>query len=103
MSPGSLNSNLAKIINGGLQAGQVTGISLEANAQTEVTVNIPVGYNSGNDYIAVANLEFYGSANQFSSVLIRNKYGSSFTCRIHYTGTTAITSAALNWMTMKIV
>lgn len=86
---------------GKIQRGQVTGITL-VQGQTEVTVTLPESYNSGNEYVAVANLLFYGGASLFSAVLIRQQYASTFVCRIYNTNTADITGATLNWITMSI-
>ena len=93
----ALNSQIKKI-----QSGQVTDITLAANAQTEVQVSLPTNYSGGNAYLAVATLEFYGTANLFSPVLIRDKSANGFVCRIYNSNSTAATGAKLNWITMEI-
>ena len=93
----SLNSNLAK-----MQAGQVTGITLTGNAQTEVTVTLKNSFSGGNDYIAVASIEYYGNPSQTSAVLIRNKAYDSFVCRIYNSNSAALTDVKLNWVVMPV-
>ena len=85
-----------------IQRGIVTGISLPANSQTEVTVNLPRNYPGGKDYVAFANLQFYGGANMFEPVLIRSQYASQFICRVYNKHTATIEDVSLNWMTIKL-
>ncbi len=93
----TLNSNLTKI-----QSGQVTGITLAANSQTEVTVTLKQAFASGTDYVAVASIEFYSTAQTFSAVLIRSKSYNSFVCRIYNSGSSDATDVKLNWVVMPV-
>lgn len=85
-----------------IQRGIVTGISIPANSQTEVTVNLPHNYSGGNAYVAFANLQFYASANMFEAVLIRSQFANQFICRVYNKHTATIENVSLNWMTIKL-
>ena len=84
-----------------VQSGRVTNVTLAANAQTEITVTLPISYNGGNDYSAVANIEYYGSTSINSACLIRNKLSGSFVIRVYNSGAEE-TGVVIDWVVVKI-
>ena len=95
----TLNSKLEDLK---IQRGQVTGISIPAKSQVEVTVSLPQNYAGGTSYIAIANVYFYGPADAFTAVLIRSQQANQFVCRIKSTYSDTLNDVALNWITVKL-
>lgn len=95
--PLALKSELAK-----MQGGQVTGITLAANSQTEVTVTLKHAFASGTDYVAVASVEYYSNPQLLSAVIIRSKAFNSFVCRIYNSSSNSETDVKLNWVVMPV-
>ena len=75
-------------------------ISLAANSQTEITVTMPLSYQGGNDYMAIATPVIYTAANSISCV-IRDKISTSFVVRI-YNAAGSAANGYLDWITIGL-
>ena len=96
---GSLSDQITTL-NRKIYAGRKQ-VTIAANAQTEVEITLPVNFSGGSDYIAIANVNYYGTAKDLSGVLIRNQLATSFWCRIYNAGTNNL-DAQINWIVVRV-
>ena len=83
----------------GIQRGK-QAVTLTADSQTEVTITLPVSYQSATDYIVVCSVLAYALAEYFT-VVVREQYAASFVVRVH-NGASANVPASINWIAMSV-